>query len=186
MNIAIVFYMMSDYEFICIEEEIMFNIRYATILDLNEITAIYNEAIEKTNATFDTEIKTKKDMKMWFESHSPKNPILVAVNVGVIVGWASLSQWSDRCAYSDTAEISVYIKEKYQNKGFGKQLIKEIVQAGKKAGLHVLVARITEGNEQSIHLHELEGFFCIGVMKEVGFKFNRRLDVLLMQKIYSE
>ena len=159
-------------------------IRNATIKDLDEITKIYNEAILKTVATFDTEKKTFEEQKIWFENHGPKNPILVAEQDDLVIGWASLSQWSDRCAYSDTAEISLYVKEKYQNRGIGKKLLDLIVKEGKKFGLHAIIARITEGNQVSINLHKSVGFKHIGVMKEVGIKFGKRLDVFLMEKIY--
>jgi phosphinothricin acetyltransferase len=102
----------------------------------------------------------------------------------VIVGWAALSNWSDRCAYSDTAEISFYIKEEHQKKGLGKKLLEAIVEEGQKANFHTVISRISEGNEVSIHLHESVGFFHIGIMKEVGYKFDKRLDVYVMQKIY--
>lgn len=169
-----------------VESEKMIKIRNATLNDLKDITIIYNEAIVKTNATFDTEKKTIDEQKKWFESHGPKNPIIVAEQDENIVGWASLSEWSDRCAYSDTAEISLYVLEKYQGKGIGKKLMKSIVEQGKKAGLHTLIARITDGNEISVHLHKMVGFESIGVMKECGWKFNKRLDVYLMQKVYND
>ena len=163
----------------------MLTIRKATVADLPAITEIYNEAIIKTAATFDTEPKTVEDQKKWFDDHEAKNPILVAELNGVIVGWASLSKWSDRCAYSDTAEISLYIQEGHQGKGIGKYLIEAIVKEGEKTGLHTIIARITEGNESSLHLHRSVGFTHIGIMKEVGKKFDKRLDVHLMQKIYK-
>ncbi len=62
--------------------------------------------------------------------------------------------------------------------------MKHIIKKGESINLHVLIARITEGNENSIHLHESFGFEHIGVMKEVGKKFGKILDVYLMQKIY--
>ena len=163
----------------------MVKIRKAKLKDLEEITKIYNEAILKTVSTFDTEIKSIQEQKLWFENHGSKNPILVAEKNGFVIGWASLSQWSDRCAYSDTAEISLYVKEKYQGKGIGKKLMESIIIEGKKAGLHAIIARITQGNKLSIYLHELFGFKHIGVMKEVGQKFGKRLDVYLMEKIYK-
>jgi len=163
----------------------MVKLRSARREDLDSITEIYNEAIIKTAATFDTEPKTVEDQKKWFDDHEAKNPILVAELNGVIVGWASLSKWSDRCAYSDTAEISLYIQEEHQGKGIGKYLIEAIVKEGEKTGLHTIIARITEGNESSLHLHRSVGFTHIGVMKEVGKKFDKRLDVHLMQKIYK-
>jgi phosphinothricin acetyltransferase len=163
----------------------MVNIRSARREDLDSITEIYNEAVIKTVATFDTEPKTYEDQKKWFNDHESKNPILVAELNGVIVGWASLSKWSDRCAYSDTAEISLYVREEYQGKGIGRHLIETIIKEGKKTGLHTIIARITEGNESSLHLHRSVGFTYIGIMKEVGKKFGKRQDVHLMQKIYK-
>ena len=163
----------------------MFDIRPAIIDDTNAITEIYNEAIQTTDATFDIEPKTDAEQRTWFASHGPKNPILVAELDGVVVGWASLSEWSDRCAYSDTAEISLYVKQEFRGRGIGRRLLEALILEGEKVGLHTVIARITEGNETSIHLHESLGFFHIGVMKEVGFKFGKRLDVYLMQKIYN-
>ena len=163
----------------------MLKIRHMTRKDLDTVTEIYNEAIIKTVATFDTETKTREDIETWFDDHSLKNPMLVAELDDIIVGWASLSKWSDRCAYSDTAELSLYIKEEYQGKGFGRRLLEAIVHEGERSDLHTVIGRITEGNDASIHLHESIGFFHIGVMKEVGFKFGKRLDVYFMQKIYN-
>ncbi len=110
---------------------------------------------------------------------------MAAEQDNLIVGWASLSRWSDRCAYSDTAETSLYVKEEYQGKGIGRKLIEAIVQEGQNVGLHTLIARITEGNKVSVHLAESVGFKHVGIMKEVGQKFGKLLDVILMQKIYD-
>ena len=160
-------------------------IRRASTDDLAAVTEIYNEAIHKTVATFDTTPKTLKEQEIWFNEHGPKNPIMVAEHDVHIIGWASLSAWSDRCAYSDTAEVSVYIKEEHQGKGIGRKLLETIIKEGEKLGLHTVIARIAKGNEISVHLHESVGFEKIGVMKEVGRKFGKLLDVYLMQKIYT-
>ena len=87
----------------------MCDIRAAGLADLAAITDIYNEAIRTTTATFDTEPKTKQEQEDWFRSHGPKHPILIAESPDGVVGWASLNEWSDRCAYSGTAEVSVYV-----------------------------------------------------------------------------
>jgi phosphinothricin acetyltransferase len=163
----------------------MLAIRKAILNDLDRITEIYNESILKTVATFDTEIKTYEEQKKWFQEHGPKNPILVAEQNGLVIGWAALSKYSTRCAYSDTAEISLYVREENQGKGIGMKLMESIIKEGEKVGIHAVIARITDGNEKSIHLHESVGFEHIGIMKEVGYKFGKRLDVYLMQKVYS-
>lgn len=163
----------------------MLTIRSATLQDLGAITEIYNDAILKTVATFDTEPKTDGEQRSWFEGHGTRYPILVAEEDNRIVGWASLSQWSDRCAYSDTAEASLYVREGYRGRGIGRKLMEAIIKAGGKSGLHTLIGRIADGNDASIHLTESAGFKHIGVMKEVGRKFDRLLDVHLVQYIYE-
>jgi len=161
-------------------------IRPVQLADLRAITDIYNEAILTTVATFDTEPKSEAERRAWLTAHGPRHPILVAELAGAVVGWASLSQWSDRPAYADTAEISLYVREAYRGQGIGKQLIETIIAEGEKVGLHTVIARIVAGNQVSIRLHEAVGFEPIGVMREVGRKFGRLLDVYLMQKIYHE
>jgi phosphinothricin acetyltransferase len=161
-----------------------FEIRKAAYTDVPAITGIYNEAILTTTATFDIEPKTTASQRKWFKAHGPKNPMLVAVEGGVVVGWASLSEYSARCAYSETAELSVYVKAKFRNQGIGRKLMEAVLDAGKKAGLHSVISRIAGGNDVSIHLHRQFDFADIGTMKEVGRKFGQLLDVELMQKIY--
>jgi len=162
----------------------MLTIRQATLADLGQITEIYNDAIQKTTATFDTEPKTLEEQENWFASHDARHPVLVVDEDGIIIAWASLSQWSDRCAYWETAEISLYVKEQHRGKGIGKQLMRAIIQAGKTAGLHTVIARIAGSNKTSADLCKFFGFQYIGTMKEVGNKFGNLLDVHLMQLIY--
>lgn len=166
------------------EKHMKLKIRRATTEDIPGITEIYNEAIITSDASFDTEPKTIKEQMKWFKEHGRKNPIIVAETDGQIVGWASLSKWSDRYAYENTAEISLYIRELFRNRGIGKVLMPAILIEGEKAGLHTIIARITSSNNVSIHLHKQCGFEYVGIMKEVGKKFGKLLDVCIMQKIY--
>jgi len=160
-------------------------IRKATEKDIKDITKIYNEAIVKTNATFDTEEKTIDKMKKWFKDHSSNNPIIVSEKDRKIVGFACLSKYSTKNAYSKTTEISLYVKEKYQGKGIGKKLMEEILKEGRKVGIHAVIARITDGNDVSINLHEEFGFEKVGMLKEVGKKFGKLLDVHVLEKIFD-
>jgi len=162
----------------------VFNIRQAKLSDLAQITDIYNDAIVNTSTTFDTEPKTIEQQEIWFVSHGARHPILVAVDEGQVVGWSSLSHWSDRCAYADTAEISVYVSEVHRGKGIGKQLMSTTVQEGKTVGLHTIIARIAGSNRISVDLCKSFGFQYIGTMRDVGNKFGQLLDVHLMQLIY--
>lgn len=161
-------------------------VRRATVNDLAAITEIYNDAVLSTVATFDTTPKSLKEQKVWFASHGSKYPIVIGELDGITVGWASLSPYSDRCAYSDTAEVSVYVAKNHRRKGFGRKILEELIKLGRAAGLHVIIARIAEGNEKSIHLFEKMGFTHVGVLREVGRKFGRLLDVYMMQKIFID
>ena len=161
----------------------LYTILPATEQHLQGITSIYNEAILHTVATFDTEPKTSEDRRIWLRQHNSKYPVHVALLNEEVVGWASLSRWSERSAYDNTAEISVYIAPAHQRKGLGKQLMISVVEQGAANGLHTILSRITEGNHISIQLHEQLGFTTVGVLKEVGSKFGRLLDVTMMQKM---
>lgn len=160
-------------------------IRSAEINDIPGITEIYNDAILNTTATCDTEIKSIENRIDWLKAHSSKYPVIVAIKNDQVVGWASMSRWSDRIAYDDTAEISVYIHKEFRDIGIGKILLEKIIEAGRSGGLHCVLSRITQGNEKSIYLHEKFGFTHVGVMKEVANKFGNILDVHMMQLIYG-
>ena len=142
---------------------------------------IYNEAVEHTTATFDTEKRSIEKQMEWFKKHKINHPIIVADEGGTIKGWASLSPWSDRKAYDGTVEVSVYVHHDQRGKGIGKKLLEIITLEGKRVNNHTIVSRISAGNEISIHIHEQLGYRHIGIMKEAGIKFGRLIDVHLMQ-----
>jgi L-amino acid N-acyltransferase len=95
------------------------SIRRAEIADAAAIAEIYNEAIVTTTATFDTEVKTVEERAQWLEAHDERHPVLVAEVAGKVVGWTSLSRWSERRAYDGTAESSFYVLSPYRGRGVG-------------------------------------------------------------------
>lgn len=160
-------------------------IRAARAEDAKSIAAIYNEAVRTTTATFDTEPRALVDQVDWLRRHQGHYPVLVAEVDGQVVGWASLSEWSERRAYLRTAENSVYVDPAWRNRGVGRSLLTAICRVGASQGLHTVIARIADGNAASLHLHESVGFRSIGVMREVGHQFGRLVDVRLMQLIFD-
>jgi len=156
-------------------------VRLAREADLPAIVAIYNHAIRHTTATFDTEEKTVEDRRRWFEGHGPQAPLLVAELAGEVAGWAGLQPWSDRCAYSGTAENAVYVAPDHQGAGVGRALMGELMGRARDLGLRCVIARIADGNEASVALHRRHGFRRLGVMRRCGRKFGRLLDVHLYQ-----
>ena len=160
-----------------------FKIRYAELKDLDAILDIYNEAVLNTTATFDVIPRTKEKHLLWFNEHDNKYAVIVYDSDDIIKGWASLSRWSDRQAYLNTVENSVYVKKEFRKHGIGRELLSQLVKLAKESGFHTIIARIAEGNKTSIRMHSELGFEVIGVMKEAGNKFGRFIDVTLMQKI---
>jgi len=158
-------------------------IRPAVLADVPAITDIYNEAILTTTATFDIEPKSLEDRQQWFHSHDERHPILVAELNDRVVGWTSLSPWSDRQAYDETAETSFYVHSEFRGRGIGRQLKLAIIAEARRIGFHTLIARAAEGSGESLHINESVGFTRVGVLREVGKKFGKRLGVHLLQLI---
>jgi len=158
-------------------------VRKASEADISAITDIYNEAIRDTTATFDTEPKTVEERLQWLRSHDNRHPVLVLDSGGIVLGWVSLSAWSERQAYSGTAEITYYVAAGARGQGFGGMLQDAIVAEAERQRFHTLIARITAGNEISVRLCESSGFEHVGTMKEVGRKFGELLDVHVLQKM---
>ncbi len=158
-------------------------IRKAEAADCEAITEIYNEAILTTTATFDMTPKTLADRAVWFRSHTERYPVLVAIVNGEVVGWSSLTRWSDREAYDCTAETSFYVRREFRGRGIGRLLKERTIDEARRLGYHSLIARVAEGSAESLHINEQLGFVHRGTLKEVGEKFGRLLDVHMLQKM---
>jgi L-amino acid N-acyltransferase len=163
----------------------MLQIRKSTNDDLKAIMDIYNEAVLNTTATFDTTPRTFEKQIEWYQNHKANHPVFVAEENNLIVGWACLSPYSDRCAYETTVEVSVYIHPDHRGKKIGSQLLEVTTLEGQKVNNHTVISRITSDNLSSIHIHEKIGYRHVGTMKEVGVKFGKLLDVEIMQYLYK-
>jgi L-amino acid N-acyltransferase YncA/GrpB-like predicted nucleotidyltransferase (UPF0157 family) len=161
-------------------------IRKAEVSDVDAMTKIYNEAILTTTATFDTEPKTADERMSWFQSHDQRHPIFAAELDGIVVGWIALSEWSDRPAYHDTGETSFYVQSEHRGKGIGTVLLQTLIKEAERLKYHTLIARIAGESDASLSVHEKFNFRHVGIMKEVGRKFGKLLDVHIMQKMLDE
>ena len=156
-------------------------IRNATLEDLPAVFAIYNEQVLDGTATFDTVPREVGRDDAWLTDRDPaRHPVLVAETGGEVVGWGSLSPWSERRAYDRTAEESVYVHSSHRSKGIGRALLAALVERGRAAEIGVLVARIADAQPASVALHESVGFVRFGTQRRCGEKFGRLLDVELM------
>jgi len=149
--------------------------------DLPGITAIYNDAVLRSVATFDTEPRSDEGQRAWLRSHDERHPVIVARAAGEVVGWASLNEFLPKAAYAATVEDSVYVKEGWQRRGIGRLLLARLIEMARERGHHAIVARIADHMTASIALHKALGFVEAGDLREVGRKFDRWIDVTLME-----
>lgn len=158
-------------------------IRNALTKDIDDINEIYNYEVLNGVATFDTEEKTHEEREEWLSHHNEKYPCIVAEKDGKVLAWGSLTQYSTRKAYDGTCEISIYVHQSARGMGLGKEIIKELLERAKNNGIHVILSRVAGENEASKQLHINFDFELVGILKEVGYKFNRYIDVNFYQKL---
>ena len=158
-------------------------VRLARLEDAEAIRAIYNHEVTSATVTFDLVPRTLEQQQEWLRDHAGAHPAVVADDDGEVVAFGSLSPYRDRPAYSTTVEDSVYVHGDHRGKGAGKLVLTELVRLATDHGFHSVIGRIVGGHEASIALHRACGFEHIGTEREVGRKFGRWLDVVLMQKL---
>lgn len=163
-------------------------IRAATPDDIPGILEIYNEAVINTTATYDYEPVTLENRIAWFEEHcADRYPVFVAIHsLGDVVGWSSLNRYRYRRGYNFTAENSIYVAANQRGKGLGKLLMPPLIDGARTRGLHAIVAGIDAQNEASMRLHAAFGFEKVAHFKEVGFKFDRWLDVVYLELLLDK
>ena len=157
-------------------------LRPATKRDLPAILEIVNYNIMHTTAVYDYEPKTLNDIKHWFiEKQQAGWPVLVAEEDGIFLGYATYGTFRVKAAYQYTVEHSVYVSPALTGKGIGKKLLCRLIELAKEQELHSMIGCIDADNKASILFHQRLGFTTAGVLKEVGYKFNRWLDLQFME-----
>ena len=160
-------------------------VRLATLDDAEAIREIYNLEVTTSVATFDLVARSVEEQRSWLTDRSGALAVIVAERAGEVCGFASLSRWRDRPAYSTSVEDSVYVHRDHHGIGVGRLLLTELVATASRHGFHACMARIVGGHEASIGLHEACGFDIVGTEREVGRKFGRWLDVVLMERLLT-
>ncbi len=158
--------------------------RYAQEQDLPALTAIYNHYILNSAATFDLNVVTVEQRRLWFSHYNtePRYKLLVAEFEGKVVGYASTSKFREKEAYAQSVEASIYIHPDHQKKGLGNALYEKLFSELNDTDIHRIYACITLPNDPSIALHTRFGFKEVGRFSESGFKFGIYRDILWMEK----
>ena len=166
------------------EISIMITIRSAEEKDLPEILEIYNYAILNTTSVYSYKPHTLEMRKKWFDEKMAANhPVLVAVSEGRVAGFIAYGPFRVWPAYKYTVEHSVHIKKDFWRQGIAKMLLAKIIEIAKENGVHSIIGGIDASNEPSIKLHEQFNFKEAGNFKEVGYKFNKWLDLKFYQLV---
>ena len=158
------------------------HIRDAHSTDAAGIAEIYNDAVLNTTAIWNDTTVDETDRAEWIAGrHGSGFPVLVAVDGGEVVGYATYGDFRPHDGFRHTVEHSVYVRGDQRGSGIGRQLMMLLIDAARENGVHVMVAAIESGNTGSLRLHEKLGFVETGRMPEVGTKFGRWLDLVLLQ-----
>ena len=152
--------------------------------DLPAILDIYNDIIQNTTAVFHYNQQTLQMREEWFTQKQKEGfPVFVAEENNDIAGFSTFGQFRAWQAYQYTVENSVYVKAGQRGKGIAKALMQPLIDTAKDMNLHTMIAGITADNEASIALHKQFGFVETARLKEVGYKFDKWLDLIFMQLI---
>jgi L-amino acid N-acyltransferase YncA len=161
-------------------------IRLATAADLPAINDIYNHYVLESTCTYQEAPETPADRAAWFADHDASHPVTVAEADGSVVGWGALSVYKPRTAYHYTVEDSVYVRHDHLRRGIGRALLADLIERARALRYHTMIASIDGGQGPSIALHEALGFAKVAHLREVGFKFGRRLDVVYLQLMLEQ
>ena len=152
-------------------------IRSAQDSDVEQLCDIYNEYVKDTIITFDTQLKEIPAFRSEMHDSMKTLPYIVAEKDGQILGFAFASCWKSRCAYNYSVESSIYVLPESKGKRVGYSLYYQLIKELKNLEIHAVIAGISLPNVISVGLHEKMGFQKIAHFKEVGYKFNRWIDM---------
>jgi len=152
-------------------------IREITLLDAKKIADIYNYYIVNTIITFEMEPVSENDMQQRIKNITAKFPWIVYEENNEILGYAYAGNWHPRAAYKNTFETTIYLNNNNKGKGIGSLLYKEIIDRVKQMKAHVIIGGISLPNEASVAIHEKFRYTKVAHYKEVGYKFDKWIDV---------
>ncbi|HVH64066.1 MAG TPA: GNAT family N-acetyltransferase [Candidatus Dormibacteraeota bacterium] len=157
-----------------------FTIRPATQDDLKAIVGIYNWAVNQTFATIDSEPLDAEEAQAWWEMHGKRSKLLVSVDETGVIGWGRLLPWKQR-GY-DVVELLVYVDPVHHGQGIGSALLTELIKEAKGLGYLTIVASVAKDNRSGLALFSKLGFAEVGTIQNAAHKFDRWMDITLVQK----
>ncbi len=165
-----------------IYNEALMKIRPLENNDIPRILEIYNYYITDTTVSFEEAPLTLEAFTARVDSIRKNYPFIVAEENGTVIGYAYLDRFHERSAYRHTADLSIYLDKDCLSKGTGSVLLEHIENLSRRQGITSIISLVTGENIRSIAFHRKHSYREVGIMKNVGIKFNRPLDVFYFQK----
>ena len=157
-----------------------YSVRAATPDDLKAIVGIYNWAVNQTFATIDSEPLSGEEAQAWWEMHGKRSKLLVATDDTGVIGWGRLLPWRQR-GY-DVVESLVYVDPVHHGKGIGAALLNALTGEARGLGYLTIVASVAKDNRAGLALFTKQGFEAVGTIRNAAHKFDRWMDITLVQK----
>lgn len=155
----------------------------ATEADMPGLLAIYNEVIATSTAVYSSLPSTLEERLQWWRARSAQGyPVLIARDAAGVAGFATFGDFRAWPGYRFTVEHTVHVRSDGRGRGLGTALVRELVPRAARLGKHVMIAGVDAANAASIRFHQRLGFAVAGTLHEVGYKFDRWLDLVFMQR----
>lgn len=165
----------------------MLALRTAIESDLPILLDIYNDVIVNTTAVYDYQPHTLEMRKQWFDTKRQQGiPVWLVEEEGKVLGFGTYGPFRAWAAYQYSVENSIYVEAEARGKGVGSMLLAAIIEEAGRQGMHTMLAGIDASNEVSIALHRKFGFEQVALFREVGWKFDRWLDLVFLQLMLKQ
>jgi phosphinothricin acetyltransferase len=156
----------------------------ATEADLPGLVQIYNEVIATSTAVYSSTPVTVEERRLWWQTRTGQGyPVLIAHDAGGVCGFATFGDFRAWPGYRFTVEHTVHVRADGRSRGVGTALVQALFPRARALGKHVMIAGVDAANAASIRFHERLGFEQAARLREVGYKFDRWLDLVFMQRM---
>jgi L-amino acid N-acyltransferase len=155
--------------------------------DLAGVLEIYNDAVQSTTAIWNDTVVDLANRRAWLQERTLQGyPVLCAVESARVLGYATFGMWRAFDGYRHTVEHSIYVHRNARRTGVATSLMQALLRRAREQGKHAMIGAVEASNQASLAFHARFGFAQVAYMPEVGIKFGRWLDLILVQLVLAE
>jgi L-amino acid N-acyltransferase len=158
-------------------------VRDARDEDLEGLVAIYNDVLATSTAIYSSVPVTLEERRAWWQSRTAAGyPVLIVRDAAGVAGFATFGDFRSWPGYRFTVEHTVHVRADGRGRGLGTLLLQALLPRAAALGKHMMIGGVDAANAASIRFHERLGFQQCGLLREVGYKFDRWLDLVFLQR----